>query len=44
MEDLDGIAPYPVTREQMKTTAAILEAVYRSAELDREVLAEEIIK
>lgn len=44
MEDLDGIAPYPVTREQMKTTAAILEAVYRSAELDREVLAKEIIK
>ena len=43
MEDLDGKAPYPITREQMKSTAAILEAVYRSAELDREVLAGEIL-
>lgn len=43
LDDLDGKAPYPVTREQMKSTALILEAVYKSAELDREVRAEELI-
>jgi predicted dehydrogenase len=43
LDDLDGKAPYPVTREEMLNTAAILEAVYRSAELGREVRAEEIL-
>ena len=42
LDDLDGVAPYPVTREQMRLTAQILEAVYTSAELDREVTADEI--
>ena len=42
LDDLDGKEPYPVTREQMKETAAILQAVYLSAELDREVTADEI--
>ena len=42
LDDLDGVAPYPVTREQMRITAQILEAVYTSAELDREVTADEI--
>ena len=31
-----------MTREQMEKTAVILEAVYRSAEEDREVTAAEI--
>ncbi len=43
LDDLDEKTPFPVTREQMKTTAAILEAVYKSAELDREVTAKEIL-
>ena len=42
LDDLDGKAPYPVTREHMEKTAMVLEAVYRSAELDREIRAEEI--
>lgn len=44
LDDLDGIKPYPVTSQQMLNTAAILEAVYRSAELDREVTASEIVR
>ena len=43
LDALDGTAPYPVTREQMRNTAAILEAVYQSAQLDREVTAKEIL-
>ena len=42
MDDLDGRAPYPVTREQMFTTAKVLAGVYLSAELDREIRAEEL--
>ena len=42
LDALDGRSPYPVTREQMLNTAAILEAVYKSAALDREVTAKEI--
>ena len=42
MKDLDGEAEYPVTREEMLLTAGLLEALYRSAEEDREVRGEEI--
>ena len=42
LDDLDGKADYPVTRSQMRATAAILEAVYTSAEQDREITAAEI--
>ena len=42
MDNLDGRAPYPVTREQMLTTAKVLAGVYLSAELDQEIRAEEL--
>ena len=42
LDDLDGKADDPVTRSQMRATAAIPEAVYTSAEQDREITAAEI--
>ena len=42
LDDLDGKADDPVTHSQMRATAAIPEAVYTSAEQDREITAAEI--
>ena len=44
LRDMDGEEAYPVTIQQMRETALVLEAVYASAAQDREITAEELLK